>query len=120
MLCQLLNNNSIKMKTVEIIIIPVKDQQKAKEFYLKLGFHVIVEAPAAHGETWIQLGLENESTTIALAKFHGIICETNDIEKKIAELKTKGILVNKIDNTPWGKFAWLKDHDENSLCLHQK
>ena len=44
------------MKSVEIIMLPVADRQKAKEFYLKLGFKVIVEAPAAHGETWIQMG----------------------------------------------------------------
>src|SRR5688572_2367121 len=36
-----------KMKSIEIIMLPVKDRQKAKEFYLKLGFQVIVEAPAA-------------------------------------------------------------------------
>jgi catechol 2,3-dioxygenase-like lactoylglutathione lyase family enzyme len=108
------------MKKVEIIMIPVKDQQKAKEFYLKLGFQIIVEAPAAHGETWIQLGLPDGNTSISLASFQGIIYETDDIEKEIAELKTKGIEVGKIDDTPWGKFAWLKDLDGNSLCLHQK
>ena len=108
------------MKSVEIIMVPVKDQQKAKEFYIKLGFQVIVEAPAEHGETWIQLGLPNQGATISLAKFQGIICETNDIEKEIGQLKTKDIEVGKIDNTPYGKFAWLKDLDGNSLCLHQK
>lgn len=33
------------MKSVEIIMLPVKDRQKAKEYYLKLGFKVVVEAP---------------------------------------------------------------------------
>jgi catechol 2,3-dioxygenase-like lactoylglutathione lyase family enzyme len=108
------------MKTIEIITIPVTDQQKAKEFYIKLGFQVIVEAPMDHGETWIQLGLPNQTTSISLMKFQGIIFETDDIEKEIRELKTKDIEVGKIDNTPWGKFAWLKDLDGNGLCLHQK
>jgi catechol 2,3-dioxygenase-like lactoylglutathione lyase family enzyme len=108
------------MNSVEIIMIPVADQQKAKEFYLRLGFQLIAEVPAEHGETWIQLGLPNQGTTISLAKFQGIIFETNDIEKEIKELKTKDISAGKIENTPWGKFAWLKDPDGNSLCLHQK
>ena len=108
------------MKAVEIIMIPVTDQQKAKEFYLKLGFQVIAEAPSHHGETWIQLGLPNQSTTLSLAKFHGIIFETDNIEKEIAALNTKGIEVGKIEATPWGRFAWLKDADGNGLCLHQK
>ncbi len=108
------------MRTVEIIMVPVKDQQKAKEFYAKLGFKVIVETAAAHGETWIQMGLPNDNTTISLASFQGIICETDNIEKEIKKLKTKDVEVGNIDDTPWGKFAWLKDLDGNSLCLHQK
>src|SRR5688572_24210290 len=107
------------MKSIEIVMLPVKDRQKAKEFYLKLGFQVIAEAPAAHGETWIQVGLPDNSTTISLAGFQGTICETDNIEKEIEALKTKGIEVG-IDETPWGRFAWLKDLDGNRLCLHQK
>jgi len=101
-------------------MLPVTDQQKAKEFYMKLGFRVIIEAPADHGQTWVQLGLPNQGTSIALMKFSGVICETDDIEKEIAELQTKGIEVGKIDNLPWGRFAWLKDPDGNGLCLHEK
>lgn len=108
------------MKTIEIIMIPVKDRQKAKEFYLKLGFQIIVEAPDPHGEAWIQMGLPNSNTTISLAGFQGIICDTDNIENEIKQLKAKGIEVGKIDNTPWGQFAWLKDLDGNSLCLRQK
>jgi catechol 2,3-dioxygenase-like lactoylglutathione lyase family enzyme len=108
------------MKSVEIIMIPVKDRQQAKAFYLKLGFEVIVEATDPHGDAWIQMGLPNSNTTISLASFQGIICETDDIETEIKTLQTNGIEVGKIDETPWGKFAWLKDLDGNSLCLHQK
>jgi predicted enzyme related to lactoylglutathione lyase len=108
------------MKTMEIIMVPVADRQKAKEFYLKLGFQVFLEAPGAHGDTWIQMGLPGGNTTISLAGFQGIICETDDIEAEIIALKEKGIEVGKVDATPWGKFAWFKDLDGNSLCLHQK
>jgi predicted enzyme related to lactoylglutathione lyase len=108
------------MKAIEIIVIPVTDQQKAKAFYQQLGFELLVEAPADHGQTWIQMGIPNQATSIALMNFHGLICETNDIEKEIAELKTRGVEVGKIDTLPWGKFAWLKDPDGNGLCLHQK
>lgn len=108
------------MKAIEIIMIPVKDQQKAKAFYLKLGFQLIMEAPSAHGETWIQMGLPGSSTTISLAAFQGIICKTDNIDNEIKALNEKGIEVGKVDNTPFGKFAWLKDLDGNSFCLHEK
>ena len=74
------------MKSVDIIMIPVKDRQKAKEFYLKLGFQIIVEAPDPHGEAWIQMGLPNSSTSISLAGFQGIICETENIENEIKSI----------------------------------
>ncbi|MEO5997261.1 MAG: VOC family protein [Chitinophagaceae bacterium] len=108
------------MKAIEIITIPVIDQQKAKEFYLKLGFKIIVEAPMEHGQTWLQMALPNQLASISLLTFHGIICETEDIEQEILELKTLGIEVGNIDIQPWGKFAWLKDPDGNGVCLHQK
>ena len=108
------------MKSLEIIMLPVKDRQKAKEFYLRLGFRVTMEATDPHGEAWIQMGLPDSDTTVSLAGFQAIICETDDIENEIKDLATKGIEVGKIDDTPWGRFAWLKDLDGNSLCLHQK
>jgi catechol 2,3-dioxygenase-like lactoylglutathione lyase family enzyme len=108
------------MKSIDIIMLPVKDRQKAKEFYMKLGFKTLVEAPGEHGETWIQMGLPNGNTSISLASFQGVICETENIEKDVEDIKRNGIEVGKIDDTPWGKFAWLKDLDGNSLCLRQK
>ena len=108
------------MKAIEIIIIPVKDQQKAKAYYLELGFKVVVEAPADHGETWLQMALPDDSATIALMSFHGIIIETPNIARSIKDLDKKGIEVGALDEKPWGKFAWLKDPDGNGLCLHEK
>jgi catechol 2,3-dioxygenase-like lactoylglutathione lyase family enzyme len=108
------------MKSVEIIMIPVSDRQKAKEFYVKLGFKVVVEATDPHGDAWIQMGLPGGDTYISLSGFQGIICETDNIELEIEQLKANVIGVGKIDDTPWGRFAWLKDLDGNSLCFHQK
>ncbi len=67
-----------------------------------------------------EMSLPDGNATISLAGFEGIICETDDIEKEVKVLKAKGVEVGKIDDTPWGRFAWLKDLDGNSLCLHQK
>ena len=108
------------MKAIEIILLPVANRQKAKEFYLKLGFQVVVEASDPHGETWIQLALPGSDTTISLAGFPGVICGTADIAAEIKELEAKGIAVGKADTTPWGKFAWLKDEDGNSWGLWEK
>ena len=107
------------MKSIEIVMLAVKDQQRAKEFYLKLGFQVIVEQPMGQDEIWLQMGLPGDNTTISLGSFPAMICETEDIMATISTFKAKGVEVGKIDDTPWGKFAWLKDPDGNSTCLRQ-
>jgi catechol 2,3-dioxygenase-like lactoylglutathione lyase family enzyme len=114
------NEQINNMKSIEIIMMPVKDQKKAKAFYSKLGFEVVAEAPSDHGQTWLQMGLPGDNTTIALAGFQAMICETDDIEKEIKQLTAKGISVGKVDTMPWGKFAWIKDEDGNQICLKEK
>lgn len=108
------------MKSIDIIMIPVTDRQKAKAFYLQLGYEIVTEAQDPHGEAWIQMKLPESTTTISLASFSAIICDTANIEQSIADYKALGIHVGNVDVTPWGKFAWLKDPDGNSICLREK
>src|SRR5277367_6522440 len=100
------------MKNIEVVMIPVRDQQKAKEFYLQLGFQVLIEAPMGNGESWVQLGVPGQVTSISLMKKklegapepirgQGIMLSTDDIEKEVSALKAKGIATRNIDDTPW-------------------
>jgi len=107
------------MKSIEIVMLPVKNQQTAKEFYLKLGYQVVAESPMGQGETWLQMGLPGSHATISLGSFPAIICDTDDIQHDVKAFRAKGIEVGQIDDTPWGKFAWMKDPDGNSTCLRQ-
>ena len=110
------------MTNAEIIMIPVADQQRAKEFYLRLGFEVILEAPMDNepGQTWLQMGLPGSQTSFSLAQFQATIFETQGIEAEIRDLHSKNVAVGEIHETPWGRFAWFEDTDGNKLCLHQK
>ena len=116
------------MEFVEIISIPVSNQDASKEFYQKIGFEIVIEAPMGDGNTWIQLGLPGQVTSITLVNWfkqmtpgsmHGLVLKTADIEKEVAELKEKGVAVQPIDPTPWGKFANFSDPDGNGLILRQ-
>ena len=40
------------MKAIEIIVLPVKDRKKSKEFYNTLGLNTLVESTDAHGAPW--------------------------------------------------------------------
>lgn len=116
------------MKAIEIISIPVTDQQAAKAFYLKLGFEIIVEANFEK-QTWIQMALPGSPVSITLVNWfpempagsvRGFVIKTDDLDKEIEELKSKGLEVGDAEKTPWGRFATVKDPDGNALSLHGK
>lgn len=116
------------MKTIEIISIPVTDQERSKAFYQQLGFDVRIEAPFGKGQQWIQLGFPGQDASITLVNWfdempagciRGFIVKTDDLEKELADLAAKGIESASIDNTPWGRFSSVKDPDGNVISLHQ-
>src|ERR671912_2365002 len=99
------------MKSIEIISIPVTDQVRAKEFYIKLGFQVIVEAPFEAGKQWVQLGLPGSDVSITLVTWfdnmppgciNGFVIKTDDIETDIKMLAEKGITAGPAERSPWG------------------
>ncbi|MDQ6814632.1 MAG: VOC family protein [Bacteroidota bacterium] len=116
------------MTAIEVISVPVTDQQASKEFYLTIGFQLIVEADMGNGSTWVQLGLPGQTTSITLVHWfkempagsmQGLVLKSTDIEKEVADLKAKGVEVKPIDDTPWGRFASFSDPNGNGLTLHQ-
>ena len=116
------------MKSIQIVSIPVTDQQKAKEFYLNIGFSVIVEAPFEGDKQWIQMGLTGSDATITLVTWfpampagcvQGLVIKTDDIEKDFKELNEKGIKTGAIEKLPWGRFMSVTDPDGNMISLHQ-
>jgi len=116
------------MKSIEIISIPVTDQQKAKQFYQQLGFDVLVEAPFEGDKKWVQLGFPGTAVSITLVTWfdnmpagciNGLVIKVDDISKETEALTAKGITVGKIEQMPWGQFAAVTDPDGNRLSLHQ-
>jgi len=117
------------MKNIQVISIPVTDQQKSKDFYVnQLGFKLIIEAPMGNGQTWVQLGLPSTETSITLVNWfpkmpagciQGLVIGSEDIAKEVKELSAKGIKMSELQNTPWGIFSHFTDIDGNGWMLHQ-
>ena len=116
------------MKFLEVISVPVSDQEVSKQFYLKIGFEIITEAPMGNGNNWVQLGIPGQTTSITLVNWFtqmqpgglaGVVIKSEDIEKEVAEFKAKGVNIKDIDPTPWGKFATFYDPDGNSFILRE-
>ncbi|MEO6849243.1 MAG: glyoxalase superfamily protein [Mucilaginibacter sp.] len=117
------------MKSIEIVSIPVTDQQVAKQFYLKLGFELITEAPFEKGQKWIQMGLPGQAgTSITLVTWfpnmpagsvNGFVIKTDDVAKDLEAFTSEGLNVGTIEQTPWGKFLSVTDPDGNRFSFHQ-
>jgi catechol 2,3-dioxygenase-like lactoylglutathione lyase family enzyme len=114
------------MKAIQVISIPVTDQQRSKNFYLLLGFEVVEEADMGGGKKWLQMGLRGNATTITLVTWfkemppgsmQGLVLGTNDIEGDLTILKNNNVTISAVQETPHGKFVSLKDPDGNGISL---
>ncbi|GAB3920105.1 VOC family protein [Mucilaginibacter myungsuensis] len=116
------------MKHISIVSIPVTDPQRAKDFYLKVGFELRVESAIGPNQTWIQLGIPGAKTSVTLVNWfpqmqagslRGLVIDVDDIEASVEAIKAKGVDVGPIEKMPWGKFAKIIDPDGNELSLHE-
>jgi len=116
------------MKHIGIISVPVTDQQRSKEFYLRMGLSVVAETSFGN-QHWVQLSFPEGGPDITLVTWfenmpagclRGNTISSNDIQEDIKKLSANGITAGKIDETPWGKFASVVDPDGNTWSLHQR
>jgi len=122
-----------KVNKIATVIIPVTDQDRQVDFYVdKLGFTKRVDVPFGNGYRWIEVGIGDESTTIALApppenvptgkRETGISLQTDDIDAYHAALKAAGV---DVDETvmrmggPVPPMFWLRDPEGNTLMVVQ-
>ena len=118
---------------IATVIVPVSDQDRAIEFYVgKLGFEKRVDVPFGDVYRWVEVGLGDESTTIALApppegvgagnRETGISLQTEDIDSYHGQLKNAGVDVDATVSRMGGPVPpmfWLRDPEGNSLMVVQ-
>lgn len=116
---------------IEQVSIPVKNQDKALQFYTeKLGFIVVVDACFGEAQRWIELKIPEGETKVVLytskgqeeriGTFSPIMFHAKNIEDTFLEFKNKGISFEKeLSQECWGKFFIFKDLDGNSFCVSE-
>ena len=117
------------IKGVKFVSIPVRDQDRALEFYTKkLGLRVITDSPFDGTQRWIELGIPRADTKVVLFTAQGqepmiggpmnITFVADDVETTFAELKAKGVeFVQEPQKADWGTAAIFKDVDGNVFVL---
>jgi len=120
------------IKAIKFVSIPVKDQQRALEFYTrKMGFQILTDQAWGPGQRWIELGITGAETGVVLftppgqeervGTFSGISFVTDGVEKTHAELSGRGVeFVQPPKKESWGTSAIFKDSEGNQFVLGTK
>ena len=116
---------------VKFVSIPVRDQDRAVEFYTKtLGFTLTTDQPFDGTQRWIELEIPGAETSIVLytpkgqedriGTFANLAYVTEDIDTTYEELRAKGVeFVQPPKREPWGTGAVFKDVDGNMFALSE-
>jgi len=117
------------IKGIKFASIPVRDQDRALEFYTaKLGFTVLTDQPMGEGQRWIELRIPGAETRVVLFTPEGhedrigtasnLAFMASDVVKTHRELSERGVEFDGPPETmPWGTFATFRDPDGNRFVL---
>ena len=117
------------IKGIKFIGVPVRDQQRALEFYTQaLGFRVITDQPFNDDQRWIELGIGRSGAGVTLftppghesriGTFTGISFVADDVKATYRELAAKGVkFVQEPTEADWGTSAIFADPDGNQFVL---
>ena len=128
-----MSTTKVRPNKIASVIVPVSDQEKACAFYAdNLGFEIRVDVPFGNGLRWIEMGLGDGATTVALApppegvptgnRETGISLQADDIDALHAALTANGVDVDAEVSRmgdPVPPMFWLRDPEGNSLMVVQ-
>ncbi len=114
---------------LELVIIPVSDTDRAKEFYTdKAGFNADHDHTVSDELRFVQLTPPGSACSIAIGKgitdaapgsVVGLQMVVPDIEAAHDELVKRGAEVSEIQELAWGRFVFFADPDGNKWAVQQ-
>jgi len=114
---------------LELVIIPVSDVDRAKDFYVnKIGFNADHDQTVSEEIRFVQLTPPGSACSIAFGKgiteakpgsVEGMLMVIADADAAHAELVGRGVEVSDVKDLPWGRFVYFADPDGNSWSLQQ-
>jgi catechol 2,3-dioxygenase-like lactoylglutathione lyase family enzyme len=129
--------------TLEVVLIPVTDIDRAKEFYVeKMGFNLDVDHKAGEDFRVVQMTPPGSACSISIGKgitdaepgsYRGTHLCVKDIEAARADLVDRGVKVNEVrhmtptgwqpgpdpEHTDYNSFADFADPDGNTWVLQE-
>lgn len=112
---------------VQLFSLPVRDQDRARDFYVDvLGFRLVRDV-ATPDMRWVQVAPQGGGAAITLVTWFpsmpagsvkGTVLETDDLDGDVAAFRARGLTIEGgIQEQPWGRFVTFEDPDGNGLVL---
>ena len=113
---------------LELVMVPVTDVDRAKEFYEKVGFVVDHDHVVSNDVRFVQLTPPGSACSIAIGKgltklapgsLDNLQMVVADADETHADLVARGVEVSDVDDLEWGRFVFFADPDGNGWALQQ-
>jgi catechol 2,3-dioxygenase-like lactoylglutathione lyase family enzyme len=113
---------------LELLCVPVSDVDRAKDFYVQVGFHADHDARVSDSLRFVQLTPPGSGcsicigeglTTMAPGSLEGLQLVVANADDAHADLSKRGIEISEVDDQPWGRFVYFKDPDGNAWNVQE-
>ena len=113
---------------LELVAVPVADVDRAKDFYVGIGFNPDHDYVVSDEIRFVQLTPPGSGCSIAIGKgvtdappgsVKGMQLVVGDIDAARAHLVDRGLDVGEVQEYPWGKFVFFQDPDGNAWAVQQ-
>ena len=113
---------------LELIGLPVSDIDRAKDFYVNIGFNLDHDHAVSDQVRFVQFTPPGSGCSIAFGKgisqmepgsLKGLQLVVSDINAAREHLLSKGIQVGDVQVFDWGSFIFFNDPDGNGWAVQQ-
>ncbi|WP_090968798.1 VOC family protein [Nocardioides exalbidus] len=113
---------------LELVMVPVTDVDRAKEFYVRAGFVADHDQTVSEEVRFVQLTPPGSACSIAIGRgLTGMVPGSLDNMQMVvadadathADLVARGIEVSEVVDLAWGRFVHFADPDGNRWSLQQ-
>jgi catechol 2,3-dioxygenase-like lactoylglutathione lyase family enzyme len=113
---------------LELVAVPVADVDRAKDFYVGIGFNPDHDYVVSDEIRFVQLTPPGSGCSIAIGKgvtdappgsVKGMQLVVGDIDAARAHLLDRGVDAGEVQEYPWGKFVFFQDPDGNAWAVQQ-
>jgi len=113
---------------IELILVPVSDVDRARDFYASLGWHVDFDREVDESTRFVQVTPPTSACSIAFGRgiapgepgsLAAVQLVIRDADAALAMLRSVGADADAVVELPWGRFVTFRDPDGNTFTLQE-